>query len=181
MKEIDYSRIKEIENIRSRNFKELPNDHGPIFLKQAFLKRSWIIIVILALSILSAIIHFIPPTSILFAGVLVYVIVAMKTSGNLKAMYATDNDLSKLDVELFKNGLRSAGLEISSEEEELYDLYLQRYIDYYILKDYRELSYEPRHLFKADYTIELTSEQLFMSASLFKDYHDLVKCNRSAH
>lgn len=181
MKEIDHARIREIENIRSQNFKELPKDYGPIFLKQAFLKMSWVMIAFLVLSILSAIIRFIPPTSVMFAGSLVYIIMSMKTSGNLKAMYATNNDLSKLDVELFKNGLRSAGLEISSEEEELYDLYLQRYIDYYILKDYRELSYEPRHLFKVDYTVELTSEQLFMSVSLFKDYHDLVKCNRSAH
>ena len=119
MKEIDYARIKEIENIRSRNFKELPKDYGPIFLKQAFLKRSWIAIAFLVLSIVSSVIHFIPPTSILFAGVLVYVIVAMKTSGNLKAMYATDNDLSKLHIELFKDGLRSAGLEITPKEEEI--------------------------------------------------------------
>lgn len=180
MKEIDRARIKEVENIRSRNFKELPDNYGPIFLKQAFLKRSWVAIVFLVLSILSAIIHFVPPTSVLFAGTLVYIIVAMKTVEKLKALYATDNDLSKLNIEFFKDSLRSAGLEISSEEKEIYDLYLQRYIDYYILKDYRELSYEPRHLFEVDYTIDLTSEQLFMSASLFKDYHDLIKCNRSA-
>ena len=180
MKEIDRARIKEVENIRSRNFKELPNHYGPIFLKQSFVKRSWVAIVFPVLSILSAIIHFVPPTSVLFAGALVYTIVAMKTVEKLKATYTTNNDLSKLNIEFFKDGLKSAGLEISSEEEEIYDLYLQRYIDYYILKEYRELSYEPRHLFEVDYTIDLTSEQLFMSASLFKDYHDLIKCNRSA-
>ena len=177
--EIDYARIKEVENIRSRNFKMLPDNYGPIFLKQAFFKRSWILIALIAVSIVSAIIHFIPPTSILFAGALAYTIIAMKTSENLKAFYVTDNDLSKLNIEFFKDGLRSAGLEISSEEKEIYDLYLQRYIDYCILKEYRELSYEPRHLFEVDYTIDLTSEQLFTSAILFKDYHDLIKFNRS--
>lgn len=67
LNETDRDRIKEIENIRSQNFKELPDNYGPIFLKQALFKRSWILIALLAVSIVSAIIHFIPPTSILFA------------------------------------------------------------------------------------------------------------------
>ena len=80
---------------------------------------------------------------------------------------------------MFLDGLKDAGLEVQPDELEVYQLYLKRYIEFYILKEFHELAYRPSYLFEVDYTNRLTSEQLFISAILFKPYYSFIKHNRT--
>lgn len=180
LKDIDYARLKEVENIRTRNLNELPARNDYQFIAKAYNKTKLLFVALIVLYIAS---HFtqyelveIAAFAVLFFG---YPILLFILDRKYKIKYLTEHSNRPLDTQMFLDGLKDAGLEVRPDELEVYELYLKRYIEFYILKEYHELASRPSYLFEVDYTNRLTSEQLFISAILFKSYYSFIKHNRT--
>lgn len=180
LKDIDYARLAEIEKIRTNNLNELPVRDDHQFIAKAYNKTKLLLVVLIILYIAS---HFtqyelvkIASFAVLFFG---YPILLFILDRKYKIRYLTEHSNRPLDAQMFLDGLKDAGLEVQPDELEVYELYLKRYIEFYILKEFHELAYRPRYLFEVDYTNRLTSEQLFISAILFKPYYSFIKHNRA--
>lgn len=180
LKDIDYARLKEVENIRNRNLNELPAIDDHQFIAKAYNKTKLLFVVLIILYIAS---HFtqyelvkIAAFAVLFFG---YPILLFVLDRKYKIKYLTEHNNRPLDTQMFLDGLRDAGLEVQSDELEVYELYLKRYIEFYILKEYHELANRPSYLFEVYSTNRLTSEQLFISAILFKPYYSFIKHNHT--
>lgn len=175
LKNIDYARLEEIENIRASNLNDLPQNQNFIFLIQALKKTKIIPIALIILSIVLSLTKIeIVDVIVDFALIFAYPVYVYKLGEKYKIEYLTNGD-QKLNAQLFLDSLKHAGLEVTDEEAETYHLFLERYINFYILKRYHELAPKPNYLFRKDYTTELSPEDLLISAFVFKTYSSLLK------
>lgn len=190
IQEIDYRRIKKIEEIREKYFNELSveSNNTPIasFLKilglflfvSIFLshivieKSSNAILVSLATKYDSLSVYI-----FVFAGITVFFSGTIAKKEKMKRIRKVEDvDLS---VAFFVNKLKAANLEIPEEDFKYYKIFLKRYIDYYILKEKDRLESSPSKYFNKRYVSSLTVEELFVSAFVYPSYSSFIYIDTS--
>lgn len=191
IQEIDYRRIKKIEEIREKYFNELSDNRNntPI--------SSFLTTLGLFLFVSSFISHFIVKekessdmlTSFLikYNSLAVYVFFFVVFTTVFGRFIATKEKMKRirkvedadLSVAFFVNKLKAANLEIPEEDFKYYKIFLNRYINYYILKEKDLLDNSPSKYFNKRYVSSLTVEELFVSAFIFPTYSDFVYIDTS--
>ena len=155
--EIDHKTIDELRNITNQYFRPLPENHNTKFLKEGF-KRSAFAFVIMLISVtahffvgrnLIAILLIVP--LFLYMFILAYYIKKSKTE------YIKKDKFTKLNEEFFIQKLKERGLEIQIKEMDYYQVFLKRFINYFLLKETDELASTPSAYFEKNYTEELTA------------------------
>ena len=189
IQEIDYRRIKKIEEIREKYFNELPDgkDGAPI--------SSFLIDLGLILFFGSFIFNFLVLVSknamfidlfiedgwfwyILFFSIFI-ILFGIVIQGKEKMKRVKKVEGVDLSVDFFVNKLKGTDLEISREDYKAYKIFLDRYIRYVVLKDVDSLDYSPTKYFNKKYVSSLTIEELFVSAFIFPSYRDFIYIDTS--
>ena len=86
---------------------------------------------------------------------------------------------AELSVAFFVNKLKGTNLEIPEEDFKYYKIFLNRYINYYILKEKDLLDNSPSKYFNKTYVASLTSEELFVSAFVYPSYSSFIYVDTS--
>lgn len=192
IQEIDYKRIRKIEEIREKYFNELPDNKNntPIasFLRVlgVFSLISFIIFDIFVfegeenndmfVSFLikcdSLTVYF------LFFAIFTFIVgnIIAKKEKMKRIRKVEDADLS---IAFFVNKLKGTNLEISEEDFKYYNIFLDRYIDYLILRERKLLDNSPSNYFNKTYVSSLSAEELFVSAFIFPSYSDFIYIDTS--
>lgn len=170
---LDYKRLEKLQIITNQYFRPLPSDYRSRFLKEGFdnSKTAFFITLILV------VIHYFIPNDLiamlLFLPIFVYLFILAHQIKKAKIEYIQKSKGNKLSEDFFIQQLKEYDLEIQSEEMDYYQIFLRRFIDYYLLKGTGVLAGQPSTYFEKDYVEELTIEELLVSAILFKN--DLVE------
>lgn len=189
VQEIDYRRIKKIEEIREKYFNELPDgkDGTPI--------SSFLIDLGLILFFGSFIFLFVVRVSnnamfttlliedgwflnILFFSIFI-ILFGTVIQGKEKMKRVKKVEGVDLSVDFFVDKLKGTELEIPREDYKAYKIFLERYIRYIVLKDIDSLDYSPTKYFNKKYVSSLTLEELFVSAFIFPSYRDFIYIDTS--
>ena len=189
IQEIDYKRIKKIEEIRKKYFNELPDgkDGAPI--------SSFLIDLGLILFFGSFIFNFLVLVSknamfidlfiedgwfwyILFFSIFI-ILFGTVIQGKEKMKRIKKVEGVELSVAFFVDKLKGTDLEIPREDYKAYKIFLERYIRYVVLKDIDSLDYSPTKYFNKKYVSSLTIEELFVSAFIFPSYRDFIYIDTS--
>lgn len=191
IQEIDYRRIEKIEEIREKYFNELPDNRNntPI--------SSFLTTLGLFLFVSSFISHFIvkeKESSDMFTSFLIkynslavyifFFVVFTTLFGRFIATKEKMKRISKvegatLNVAFFVNKLKGTNLEISEEDYKAYKIFLERYINYFILKEKVLLDKSPSNYFDKTYVASLTAEELFVSAFVYPSYSSFIYIDTS--
>lgn len=189
MQEIDYRRIKKIEEIREKYFNKLPDDKGSTPIS------SFLIDLGLILFFCSFIFLFIVRVSnnamfttlliedgwflnILFFSIFI-ILFGTVIQGKEKMKRIRKVEGAYLSVDFFVNKLKGTELEIPREDYKAYKIFLDRYIRYVVLKYVDSLDYSPTKYFNKKYVSSLTLEELFVSAFIFPSYRDFIYIDTS--
>lgn len=189
MQEIDYRRIKKIEEIREKYFNKLPDDKGSTPIS------SFLIDLGLILFFCSFIFLFIVRVSnnamfttlliedgwflnILFFSIFI-ILFGTVIQGKEKMKRIRKVEGADLSVDFFVNKLKGTELEIPREDYKAYKIFLERYIRYIVLKYVDSLDYSPTKYFNKKYVSSLTLEELFVSAFVFPSYRDFIYIDTS--
>lgn len=189
MQEIDYRRIKKIEEIREKYFNKLPDDKGSTPIS------SFLIDLGLILFFCSFIFLFIVRVSnnamfttlliedgwflnILFFSIFI-ILFGIVIQGKEKMKRIRKVEGADLSVDFFVNKLKGTELEIPREDYKAYKIFLDRYIRYVVLKYVDSLDYSPTKYFNKKYVSSLTLEELFVSAFIFPSYSDFIYIDTS--
>ena len=179
IQEIDYKRIRKIEEIREKYFNKLPDNKNntPI--------SSFLTTLGLFLFVSSFISHFIVKekessdmlTSFLikYNSLSVYIFFFVVFTAVFGRFIATKEKMKRirkvenadLSVAFFVDKLKGTELEISGEDCKAYNIFLERYINYFILKEKVLLDKSPSNYFDKTYVSSLTVDELFISAFVY--------------
>ena len=186
IQEIDYRRIEKIEEIREKYFNELPDNRNNTSIS------SFLTTLGLFLFVSSFISHFIvkeKESNDMFASFLikynslaVYVFFFVVFTTLFGRFIATKEKMKRirkvegadLNVAFFVNKLKGTNLEIPEEDFKYYKIFLERYINYYILKEKVLLDKSPSNYFNKTYVSSLTVDELFVSAFVFPTYNSFI-------
>lgn len=188
--EIDYKRIRKIEEIREKYFNELPDNKNntPI--------SSFLTTLGLILFIITFISHYIAQESTnamlvsyatKYNSLTVYIFFFIVFTVLFSRFIYTKEKMKRirkvedadLSVAFFVNKLKAANLEIPEEDFKYYKIFLNRYINYYILKEKDLLDNSPSKYFNKRYVSSLTVEELFVSAFIFPSYSSFIYVDTS--
>ena len=185
IQEIDYKRIRKIEEIREKYFNELSDEKNntPIasFLKilglflfvSIFLfhlvieKSSNAMLVSLATKYDNLSVYV-----FVFAGITTFFSGTVAKKEKKKRISKVED--AELSVAFFVNKLKGTNLEIPEEDFKYYKIFLERYINYYILKEKVLLDKSPSNYFNKTYVSSLTVDELFVSAFVFPTYNSFI-------
>lgn len=181
--EIDHKRLEQIEHIRSEYFKEIPTGHefnklNKNLLKEAFDKSKFLIIPLVALTIIIGFVTQLPFFTIAILGFSIYY---GYNYNKIADEYLQKNKSSPLTKEFFLEKLKEDGLEVTSDEVKRYRIFLKRYIHYKIRNRYHDVSSRARMHFDKRDANEFTPEELLESAILFERDNAFLKQEYTHH
>lgn len=88
--------------------------------------------------------------------------------------YKIEKEKDNLSVVFFVNKLKEEDLEIPKEKMKYYKIFLNRYIQYFIYKADNKLNSISESYFDEKYVSFLTIEELFLSAFIFPTYRSFI-------
>ena len=175
IKEIDYKRIRKIEEIRKKYFNEEIKYN--VFFARCYsigMFLTYFFMFLLFLMILFNIETYNSFFYCLVIFIFLLIIPGYIDSTTKVKKYRKKMKEKNLSIEFFLNKLEEADLKVSIEELKIYEIFLYRYIDYIILKYEDELQSAPTKCFNKKYVSSLTLEELFISAFVFPTYRSFV-------
>lgn len=184
IRNIDYKRIKKIEEIKNY----YTNKYSIDILKEDSNKKSLFfnlfIMNFLLFSIWSVLFYYFENQTnafsifikgnyekiLLFCFLFLLAIISDKEKINRteKIYYIKKSKTNILKSSLFINELKGTDLELEESEIYYYEIFLERFIEYNILKTKVLMKDEVREFFKKDYASDLTMEELFISVAYFQ-------------
>lgn len=184
IRNIDYKRIKKIEEIKNY----YTNKYSIDILKEDSNKKSLFfklfIMNFLLFSIWSVLFYYFENQTnafsifikgnyekiLLFCFLFLLAIISDKEKINRteKIYYIRKSKTNILKSSLFINELKGTDLELEESEIYYYEIFLERFIEYNILKTKVLMKDEVREFFKKDYVSDLTIEELFISVAYFQ-------------
>lgn len=181
--ELDYKRLEQIERIRNEYFKEMPTGHefnklNKNLLKEAFDKSKFLIIPLVALTIIIGFMTQLPFFTIAILGFSIYY---GYNYNKIADEYLQKDKSSPLTEEFFLEKLKEDSLEVTSDEVRRYRVFLKRYIHYKIRNRYHDVSSRARMHFDKRDANEFTPEELLESAILFERDSEFLKQNYTHH
>ena len=181
--EIDYKRLEQIERIRNEYFKEMPTGHefnklNKNLLKEAFDKSKFLIIPLVALTIIIGFMTQLPFFTIAILGFAIYY---GYNYNKIADEYLQKDKSSPLTEEFFLEKLKEDGLEVIPDEIKRYNIFLDRYIHYKIRNRHHDVSSRARIHFDKRDANEFTPEELLESAILFERDSEFLKQNYTHH
>lgn len=191
IQDVDYKRIRKIEEIREKYFNELPDNRNntPI--------SSFLTTLGLFLFVSSFISHFIVKekessdmlTSFLikYNSLAVYIFFFVVFTTVFGKFIATKEKMKRirkvenadLSIAFFVDKLNRTELEIPEEDFKYYKIFLERYINYFILKEKVLLDKSPSNYFDKTYVSSLTVDELFISAFVYPTYSSFIYIDTS--
>lgn len=188
IEEMDYRRLKKIEEIKEEYFYELSNSKKKslteIFLTVLFVILFYIFPLFYYLvennniSILTDFLNKIDNSKIysLFFSLWFILIVGLVIveKEKMKKEYKIEKEEDNLNIGFFINKLKEEDLEIPKEKMKYYKIFLKRYIQYFIYKADNKLNSISESYFDEKYVSFLTIEELFLSAFVFPSYRSFV-------
>ena len=188
IEEMDYRRLKKIEEIKEEYFYELSNSKKKslteIFLTVLFIILFYIFPLFYYLvennniSILTDFLNKIDNSKIysLFFSLWFILIVGLVIveKEKMKKEYKIEKEEDNLNIGFFINKLKEEDLEIPKEKMKYYKIFLKRYIQYFIYKADNKLNSISESNFDEKYVSFLTIEELFLSAFVFPSYRSFV-------
>ena len=175
--EIDYKRLDCLENILKEYFNKINNEKIKDFsyTKEAFNKSKIPIINLIVVAIFISLILQLTIKDSYFSTCLILAYFAsmllfMHNLTKIKKDHLTNNKTGELTKDFFIQNFKENNLEIKTKEINYYNVFLERLIKYYIIKNTNDLSIRAKYFFEKHYAHELTPEELLMSAVLFKKY-----------
>lgn len=181
--DIDYKRLEQIQRIRNEYFKEMPTGHefnklNKNLLKEAFDKSKFLIIPLVALTIIIGFMTQLPFFTIAILGFSIYY---GYNYNKIADEYLQKDKSSPLTEEFFLEKLKEADLEVMPDEIKRYNVFLDRYIHYKIRNRYHDVSSRARMRFNKRDANEFTPEELLESAILFEHDGEFLKQNYTHH
>ena len=184
IRNIDYKRLKKIEAIKNHYIKKYSID----ILKEDNNKKSLFfklfIINFLLFAIWSILFYFLKEQTnvfavfvkesyekiLLFCFLFLLAIISDKEKINRteKIYYIKKSKANILKSSFFIEKLNKTDLELEESEIYYYEIFLERFIEYKILKTKVSMKDEVREFFKKDYASDLTIEELFISVAYFQ-------------
>lgn len=180
---IDYKRLEQIQRIRNEYFQEMPTGHefnklNKNLLKEAFDKSKFLIIPLVALTIIIGFVTQLPFFTIAILGFSIYY---GYNYNKIADEYLQKDKSSPLTEEFFLEKLKEDGLEVTSDELKRYRIFLKRYIHYKIRNRHHDVSSRARMHFNKRDANEFTPEELLESAILFERDSAFLKQNYTHH
>lgn len=180
IQEIDYRRIKKIEEIREKYFNEELKYN--VFLACCYSIGAFLPYFSIFLLFLITIINYLFNLKNYydsFFGYLVILNFLLIIPGHIGVTakvkkYREKMKEKNLSIEFFLDKLEEADLKVSTEELKIYEIFLYRYIDYIILKYEDKLEVSPTKYFNKKYVSFLTIEELLISAFVFPTYQSFI-------
>lgn len=181
--EIDYKRLEQIEHTRNEYFKEMPTGHefnklNKNLLKEAFDKSKFLIIPLVALTIIIGFVTQLPFFTIAILGFSIYY---GYNYNKIADEYLQNDNASPLTEEFFLEKLKEADLEVIPDEIKRYNIFLDRYIHYKIRNRHHDVSSLARMHFDKRDANEFTPEELLESAIVFEHDSEFLKQNYTHH
>ena len=184
IRNIDYKRLKKIEAIKNHYI----NKYSIDILKEDNNKKSLFfklfIINFLLFAIWSILFYFLKEQTnvfavfvkesyekiLLFCFLFLLAIISDKEKINRteKIYYIKKSKANILKSSFFIEKLNKTDLELEESEIYYYEIFLERFIEYKILKTKVSMKDEVREFFKKDYASDLTIEELFISVAYFQ-------------
>lgn len=184
IRNVDYKRLKKIEAIKNHYI----NKYSIDILKEDSNKKSLFfklfIMNFLLFAIWSILFYFLKNQTnvfsvfikenyekiLLFCFLFLLAIISDKEKINRteKIYYIKKSKTNILKSSLFINKLKGTDLELEESEIYYYEIFLERFIEYNILKTKVLMKDEVREFFKKDYVSDLTIEELFISVAYFQ-------------
>lgn len=188
IQEIDYKRIRKIEEIKEEYFYELSNSKKKslteIFLTVLFVILFYIFPLFYYLvennniSILTDFLNKIDNSKIysLFFSLWFILIVGLVIveKEKMKKEYKIEKEEDNLNIGFFINKLKEEDLEIPKEKMKYYKIFLKRYISYFIYNADNKLNSISESYFDEKYVSFLTIEELFLSAFVFPSFYSFI-------
>lgn len=190
IQEIDYKRIRKIEEIREKYFNELSDEKNntsiasflkilglflfvSIFLSHLVIEKSSnAMLVSLATKYDNLSVYV-----FVFAGITAFFSGTVAKKEKKKRISKVED--AELSVAFFVNKLKGTNLEIPEEDFKYYKIFLKRYISYYILKEKDKLDSSPSNYFNKINISSLTVEELFVSAFVFPSNYSFIYVDSS--
>ena len=194
IRNIDYKRIKKIEEIKNCYI----NKYSIDILKENSNKKSLFfklfIINFLLFAVWSILFYFFKNQTNVFSvfikenyekiysGCSAFLLIIIGFKGKInkieKIYYIKKSKSDILKTSFFIEELKETDLEIEEPEIAYYEIFLKRFIEYNILKSKVLLKDEIRGFFKKDYASDLTTEELFVSVAYFQfDIEETIDVN----
>jgi hypothetical protein len=190
IQEVDYKRIKKIEEIREKYFNELPDNKNntpiasflrvlglflfvSIFLSHIVIEKSSNAMLISLATKYDSLSVYI----FVFAGITAFFSGTIAKKEKKKRISKVED--VELNVAFFVNKLKDTNLDIPEEDFKYYKIFLNRYINYYILKEKDLLDNSPSKYFNKRYVSSLTVEELFVSAFVYPSYSSFIYIDTS--
>lgn len=190
IQEIDYKRIRKIEEIREKYFNELPDgkDSAPIsyflrvlglflfvsiFLSHIVIEKSSNAMLISLATKYDSLSVYI----FVFAGITAFFSGTIAKKEKKKRISKVED--VELNVAFFVNKLKGTELEIPEEDFKYYKIFLNRYINYFVLKEKDLLDNSPSKYFNKTYVASLSVEELFVSAFVYPSYSSFIYVDTS--
>ena len=184
IRNVEYKRLKKIEAIKNHYI----NKYSIDILKEDSNKKSLFfklfIMNFLLFAIWSILFYFLKNQTnvfsvfikenyekiLLFCFLFLLAIISDKEKINRteKIYYIKKSKTNILKSSLFINKLKGTDLELEESEIYYYEIFLERFIEYNILKTKVLMKDEVREFFKKDYVSDLTIEELFISVAYFQ-------------
>lgn len=188
IEEMDYRRLKKIEEIKEEYFYELSNSKKKslteIFLTVLFVILFYIFPLFYYLvennniSILTDFLNKIDNSKIysLFFSLWFILIVGLVIveKEKMKKEYKIEKEEDNLNIGFFINKLKEEDLEIPKEKMKYYKIFLKRYISYFIYNADNKLNSISESYFDEKYVSFLTIEELFISAFVFPSFYSFI-------
>ena len=188
IEEMDYRRLKKIEEIKEEYFYELSNSKKKslteIFLTVLFVILFYIFPLFYYLvennniSILTDFLNKIDNSKIysLFFSLWFILIVGLVIveKEKMKKEYKIEKEEDNLNIGFFINKLKEEDLEIPKEKMKYYKFFLKRYISYFIYNADNKLNSISESYFDEKYVSFLTIEELFISAFVFPSFYSFI-------
>lgn len=188
IEEMDYKRLKKIEEIKEEYFYELSNSKKKslteIFLTVLFVILFYIFPLFSYLvennniSILTDFLNKIDNSKIysLFFSLWFILIVGLVIveKEKMKKEYKIEKEEDNLNIGFFINKLKEEDLEIPKEKMKYYKIFLKRYISYFIYNADNKLNLISESYFDEKYVSFLTIEELFVSAFVFPSFYSFI-------
>ena len=190
IQEIDYIRIKKIEEIREKYFNELSDNRNntpissflrvlglflfvSIFLSHIVIEKSSNAMLISLATKYDSLSVYI----FVFAGITAFFSGTIAKKEKKKRISKVED--VELNVAFFVNKLKGTELEIPEEDFKYYKIFLNRYINYFVLKEKDLLDNSPSKYFNKTYVASLSVEELFVSAFVYPSYSSFIYVDTS--
>ena len=184
IRNIDYKRIKKIEEIKNYYINKysidvLKEDNRKkslffkLFIINFLLFAIWSVLFYLFKNETNTFTLFIKENyEKVYSGCSAFLLIIIGFKGKInkveKIYYIKKSKSNILKSSLFIDELKGTDLEIEESEIVYYEIFLERFIEYNILKSKVLLKDEIREFFKKDYSSDLTTEELFFSVAYFQ-------------